>query len=398
MNQELRQSIASSLDHAGRSVRLISGLILTAFVVTHLSNLALGLVSLATMESWRHVLMAPWRTLPGAILLASTAAAHAILGLHSIARRRSSAISPTDLVQIALGIVTPPLLITHVLTMWVTSALFAKFDTSYGVILTVYWSFAPFYAFQQLFVVVVVWTHAAIGFYSWISPRAIWPRIRIFVLAVLFLVPIVALLGFAESGKEVLEKLANEQIWRDHVVASIALVQAAMPTLNRANAIIMFVYGAMVVIAFAFWFARSRSGRATQVQVNYDGGTVAMGKRGLSILEISLINNIPHAHICKGRGRCGTCRVDVRAGRENLSDPTALELQTLSSVGAAEVVRLACLAVALKGEIAVSRILPPYADLTAAQTPEIWARTQEIAVTAVESAQSPPEVVAHEQI
>lgn len=69
VNQELRQSIASSLDHAGRSVRLFSGLVLTAFVVTHLLNLALGLVSLSTMESWRHILMAPWRTLPGAILL-----------------------------------------------------------------------------------------------------------------------------------------------------------------------------------------------------------------------------------------------------------------------------------------------------------------------------------------
>jgi adenylate cyclase len=45
-----------------RRVRLASGLILLLFVAGHLSNLALGLVSVDAMERWRGVLLMPWQT------------------------------------------------------------------------------------------------------------------------------------------------------------------------------------------------------------------------------------------------------------------------------------------------------------------------------------------------
>ena len=43
-----------------RHVRLVSGLILMAYVIGHLANLSIGLHSLAAMESWRPRLPAPW--------------------------------------------------------------------------------------------------------------------------------------------------------------------------------------------------------------------------------------------------------------------------------------------------------------------------------------------------
>ena len=58
--------------HAGRvvrSVRLFTGLVLMAFVMGHLANLALGIHSLAAMEAARAQLMDPWRTMVGQSLL-----------------------------------------------------------------------------------------------------------------------------------------------------------------------------------------------------------------------------------------------------------------------------------------------------------------------------------------
>ena len=52
-----------------RRLRLVSGLLLLLFVAGHLSNLALGLVSIATMERWRGVLLMPWQTGFGRALL-----------------------------------------------------------------------------------------------------------------------------------------------------------------------------------------------------------------------------------------------------------------------------------------------------------------------------------------
>lgn len=56
-----------------RRVRLASGLILLFFVAGHLSNLALGLVSVDAMERWRGALLIPWQTGIGQALLLAAA-------------------------------------------------------------------------------------------------------------------------------------------------------------------------------------------------------------------------------------------------------------------------------------------------------------------------------------
>jgi adenylate cyclase len=52
-----------------RNTRLVSGLILFAFVATHLANHALGLISIETMEAMRDVRVAVNRSLPGTVIL-----------------------------------------------------------------------------------------------------------------------------------------------------------------------------------------------------------------------------------------------------------------------------------------------------------------------------------------
>src|SRR6516164_11716311 len=87
-------------------VRLGSGLFLLLFVAGHLCNLALGLVSVGAMERWRTVLLTPWQTGLGQSLLLVAAIIHGGLGLASLAKRRSLAMSRTDWVQLLLGVAT----------------------------------------------------------------------------------------------------------------------------------------------------------------------------------------------------------------------------------------------------------------------------------------------------
>jgi adenylate cyclase len=65
--------------------------------------------------------------------------------------------------------------------------------------------------------------------------------------------------------------------------------------------------------------------------------------KGLSVLEASLRNNVPHASVCGGRARCSTCRIRVIGDCSQLPEPSQREAFVLNRVGAADPsIRLAC--------------------------------------------------------
>lgn len=354
-----------------RNLRLATGLVLMLFVTGHMANLTLGMHSLAAMEHWRPWLMDPWRTVLGQGLLVCSALIHIALGAYAISARRSLAMSKTDAVQLCLGLATPPLLLNHAIVMHMAGEVTPNFDATYGQMLAVYWSFSPGYALQQLCVVMVVWIHAAVGLYSWLVLRPVWKRIGGLVLPVLFAVPVLALIGFAESGKEVLDKLATDPAWREHISENLRRVVQVTDPLNALQARILMGYALLVAVAAGVFAWRMLRERAA-VSVAYDEGFSARGRRGLSILELSLANDVPHAHVCSARGRCGTCRVRVESGAASLSPRNATEQKTLARVAAGENDRLACQARVLGTGVAVTRVLPAYADASAARAPEEW--------------------------
>jgi adenylate cyclase len=359
-----------------RSVRLVTGLILMAFVACHLANLALGLRSLAEMEAWRMVLTAPWTRGPGLWLLGAAGTIHLALGLYAVAARRSLALSTSDFMQLALGLSIPPLLIAHVVAMATANTVSPGFASNYGQILAVYWSFSPSYAFLQLFVVVFVWMHAAIGLYSWLVLKPVWRRIGGLVMPLLFAVPVLALLGFAQAGQEVLDKLGSDPAWRKMIVDNITPIAKVTRELAGFERAAIWAYLAAVAAAFAILGARILRHRRKTLAVAYDGGARASGRYGLSILEFSRLNDVPHAHVCSGRGRCGTCRVRVDAGAGALSAVEDLERDTLARVHAGPGERLACQARVLDEGVTVARLLPAFADASAARAPQEWPAEQ----------------------
>lgn len=356
-----------------RNLRLMSGLVLMLFVIGHLANLALGLHSLSAMGAWRVVLLDPWRTPLGGGLLVLCAAIHTALGLYAIATRRSLSMSRTDAVQLVLGLLTPPMLITHVVATHIAGEFDRNFNFVYGQMLAVYWSFAPKYAFQQLFVVMIVWVHGALGLYAWLVLLPSWKRIGAVVLPVLFAVPILALLGFAESGRMVLERLETDPAWKTLILDHLRPIAAMVAEMETGKDRVLIIYGCLVALAAGVMLLRMLRDRAKPVTVAFDGGQTAQGRRGLSVLEISLAGDVAHAHVCSGRGRCGTCRVQVEQGEQSLSPLNDLEETTLLRVHAPAGARLACQARVLGQGVQVTRLLPAYADASAAREPASWA-------------------------
>ena len=354
-----------------RRVRLGSGLILLLFVTGHLCNLALGLGSVDAMERWRGALLMPWQTRLGQGLLLTAVIIHAGLGLVSLASRHSLAMSRTDWVQLLLGLATPPLLVNHVVGLAVASHLVARYSPDYGYVLAVYWKYAPLLALQQLLVVVIVWVHGAIGLYSTLVLRPVWPRLAPIVIPVLFAVPILALLGFAHAGDGALARLANDAGWRALVEQNLRVLQDLGHRLHVIEAGIFLVYGGAVALAVGIFAANILRRRSARVVVSYDGGLTAVGRVGMSVLDVSRANHIPHASVCGGRARCGTCRVIVPAAAD-LDPPAEAELATLHRVKAPADTRLACQAHLLGRPVSVRRVYPVFVDAEAARQPDSW--------------------------
>lgn len=354
-----------------RRIRLASGLVLLLFVAGHLVNLALGLISVDAMEQWRGILLAPWQTGAGQALLLAAAVVHAGLGLASLAARRSLAMSRTDWVQLLLGLATPPLLVNHVVGLQVLSDLVADFSGEYGYVLAIYWRYAPFLALQQLLVVVIVWAHGAIGLYSTLVLKRAWPRLAPLVLPVLFAIPILALLGFAHAGETVLALLAHNAGWQGFIEDNRKVAQAAAERLDVIETWVFLVYGVAVAAALGVLGGNILRRRRTRVAVLYDDGRTAVGRIGMSVLEVSRAQHIPHAAVCGGRARCGTCMIVV-APDADLGSPSEAELATLHRIKGPDHARLACQAHLLGKPVHVHRVYPAFADAEAAREPASW--------------------------
>ena len=70
-------------------LRLYSGLVLFTYLVGHLANHALGVISLEAMNAGIPFTIAPWRTLPGTVLLGGAALVHVSIVLWSLYERQT---------------------------------------------------------------------------------------------------------------------------------------------------------------------------------------------------------------------------------------------------------------------------------------------------------------------
>lgn len=345
-----------------RQVRLATGLVMLAYLISHYLNHALGIISLQAMEAGRLVFLAVWRNDVGTAVLYLSVLAHMGLALWAVYRRRRLArMPPWEMAQLVLGFAVLPLLTQHVLGTRGAHEYFQTNDT-YAYVELVLWVFQPMVGVQQAAVLLVAWLHVCIGLYFWFRLKPWFGRAAPYLYAAALLLPALALMGFVAAGKEV-AVLADDPDWMERAELAIRFASAEdVAWLKWVENVTIGTFVGLVVLTLAarqvrLYFERRRG----VVRVRYPGGQVVEVPLGLSVLETSRLAAIPHASVCGGRGRCSTCRVRVGEGLEGLPPASQAERRVLDRVGAPPNVRLAC-QLRPGADLAVTPLLSPTAS------------------------------------
>ena len=339
-----------------RRFRIITGLILFAFATGHLTNLALGLNSLETMDAWRGVFMAPWSNPVGGPILMGSLITHALLSLYSLYCRNTLRMSPSDMVQFASGLLILPILIPHVVGIKMAVELIPGYEPSYKALFHFFWIQNPFEGLRQILVLVVLWVHGAIGLLIYFRLQDWWVRLGSIINPLIVIVPVSALLGFVEAGKEIITANQGTELQEP----TGALLEA-LNTIDTIKWSMTLFYVALVAVVLIARWIRLRN-QTHQIEVQFVDGPLINTEVGSTLLELAIANDVPHASLCHGRGRCGTCRVLVTATTGNLPPAGKLELATLNKVGAGPNERLACQLQPDQGTLLVERLVPPYIE------------------------------------
>lgn len=326
-----------------RKARLGSGLVIFIFVLLHLSNHTVGLVSIAAADKARSLFVTMWRNPIGTAVFYSSVLIHIALVLRAIYMRRSLVMPKGEAAQIVLGLLIPLILIDHVIGTRVAHEIYGCVD-DYETIVGQLWIRVPANGVRQMLAVIVVWIHGCIGIHFWLRYRPWYPDFAPLLLALAILVPVLSLLGFVEMGRTLADpsyqfavnpykQAVNTRCISDpQVLAEIATIRAGF----------YGAFSASLLIVVAARARRKLKEQLDQVAVHYPGGEVVRVPRGFTVLEASRLGGLPHYSVCGGKGQCSTCRVQILGDYESLPDPDKLEQTTLRRINAGPDVRLAC--------------------------------------------------------
>jgi adenylate cyclase len=341
-----------------RRLRLISGLVMLAYVTMHLANHAVGLISLKAMEDVLWYIFRIWTNRPAQLLLYSSFLVHYALALYALWQRRTLRLSLSELSQIVLGFGIPLLLVRHVVATRISDSFFHTDVGYYAYLLWVYFVRSPDHGFVQMLVLVVAWGHAMIGLHFWLRVRPWYARLQPAALVVAVLVPVLSLLGAIEAGRQVIALAADPAWTREAFTLPSSETQHALETITEILS--WFFAGVVAAVLLARLVRHAWRRRRGLVRIGYPDGRVVEVTPGTSVLEASRLAGIPHASVCGGRGRCSTCRVRVRGEIRSIDPPAEDEMRVLRRIGATSNVRLAC-QLRPRGAIEVTPLLPPFA-------------------------------------
>ncbi|WP_119167498.1 adenylate/guanylate cyclase domain-containing protein [Algihabitans albus] len=344
--------------HVIRRARLISGLILFAYVLTHLINHMAGLVSLTAMQDVLILQGFIWNGLVGLFLLYGAFSVHAGLAVWALYARRDFRMRPGETWQLLLGLAIPPLLVLHIAgTRGIETFLGA--EVGYPPILLIYFELSQMSGLRQLLVTLIVWMHGCLGLYLWLRFKPWFPRWRSWLFAAALLVPTLSLTGTWMAGQWAQYRYEQrEPPFTEALVSQIADPRKGA-FIGSVERNVWLGYGALLLVALAARRARRfLEHRRGVVILTYPDGRRVRVPQGTTILEASRSAGIPHAALCGGRGRCSTCRVRIGFGLSSLPPADSAEAKVLHRVGAAPTVRLAC-QTRPTDDLEVQPLLPP---------------------------------------
>ena len=341
-----------------RSLRAVTGLYVLAYVTLHLLNLCIGLVSLEAMDAARPYLSGIWT---GPVLwpvLATSLTLHYALGLWSLYQRPSLSGTSQDVVQALSGLVIIPLLATHALG--VGGLKDANVEVTYEMLNRLFWLSNPGIGLTQVLLISVVWVHGCAGLFMWLRARPGAVNILPWLYPLAVAIPVFALLGYTQAGRlALIEGLGPVIEQRPNADGSTPdpVPFGAIKTATNWTIWISLGLGALVLGARALrkWIASP-----APVTILTQGVGQITGRTGQTLLDAFRAQNQPHANLCSGRGRCGTCAVRILSGTRDLPPATPLEQATLDRLEYGADIRLACqLPLEERGSLEIARVLPP---------------------------------------
>ncbi|AVA34685.1 adenylate/guanylate cyclase domain-containing protein [Cupriavidus metallidurans] len=344
-----------------RSVRLATGLVLFTYIGTHLLNHSLGNFSLTWLERDLLVQKYIWQGWVGTILLYGSLVTHFFLGLWALYERRALYWTPGEMAQLLLGLCIPPLLANHVVNTRIAIAEFGM-DKGYAQVLYAFWIDSPFFARVQLALLVVAWLHGCYGVWFWLRLKPWFGAWRSVLTSAAVLLPVLALLGFLQGGREV-AALAQDPVWRAAAIrpATIGTPPQNLWLAGLRTDFLLFDGGALLLVLAARLTRTVRERRGGRFAILYPNGRKVLAPHGFSVLEASRLAGIPHASTCGGRARCTLCRVRVLSDVP-LPAPAGAEQRVLDRLGAdPQTLRLAC-QLRPTHDLAVWPLVPPAAS------------------------------------
>ncbi|HSY55406.1 MAG TPA: adenylate/guanylate cyclase domain-containing protein [Bradyrhizobium sp.] len=329
---------------SARQLRLVCGLVLFAYLISHFLNHALGNISLEALAWGLHYHLLFWQFLPVAIVFYTALLVHGSLGIWALYERRQFRWKAVEPLQLVLGLSIPMLAAAHVIATRLGHTLFG-FDKFYPQVLHAYWATASNRIWLTLSVLIIAWIHGSIGLYFWLRMKTFFRRAAPFLLAAAVLVPTLALLGLYQSGRMVVEESTDPE-WR---AANLAPEKVGTPAqadrLERITGRFAIGYlGLLGLVLVARGVRTLRERRVGMITLSYGNGRTVRVPKGLSVLEASLRHQVPHASVCGGRARCSTCRIRVIGDCTSLPEPSNREAFVLNRVGSGSdpAIRLAC--------------------------------------------------------
>ncbi|NEU94371.1 adenylate/guanylate cyclase domain-containing protein [Bradyrhizobium sp. UFLA 03-164] len=326
-----------------RQVRLVTGAIMFAYLISHFLNHALGNISTEAMAIGVHYHAKFWQFLPVAIVFYSACLVHTALGIWALYQRREFHWKAIEPLQLTLGLSVPMLIVAHVVGVRLGQTLYGH-EKLYPQELYTFFIASPHRLWVMLAVLVIAWVHGCIGLYFWLRLRPFFQRAAPFLLAAAVLIPTLAMLGIYQGGRATMEDYQDAD-WRREELSVQKLGTAAQgTTLEKITDDLSIGYLALLGFVLLARGARALlERRGGMIALSYGNGRTLRVPKGLSVLEASLRYNVPHASVCGGRARCSTCRIRIIGDHAKLPEPSPREAFVLHRVGTDDPsIRLAC--------------------------------------------------------
>jgi adenylate cyclase len=240
-----------------RQIRLVCGIVLFAYLLSHFLNHALGNISLAAMDAGIGYHLRFWQYPPIAYAFYGSAAIHIGLGIWALYRRRQFHWKTIEPLQLVLGLSIPALIVGHVVGMRLSNALFMQ-ERGYPQVFYSYWVAAPMRMWLIYATILISWTHGCIGLYFWLRLKSFFKRAAPYLLATAVLVPTLALLGLYQGGRAVVRDSAAPEWKKQNLSIGEMGTPQQQDLLDNVTNGLLIGYFALIAIALV---ARGRRRR-----------------------------------------------------------------------------------------------------------------------------------------